>query len=970
VTPERWRQISAIFNAAKQRSPADRAAYVVEASRGDDALGRDVNSLLRAHQDGAGFGSSPLMQSGQLPSGSSFCGYRIESLLGAGGMGEVYRARDTKLDRSVAIKILPESFAQDPERLARFEREAKTLAALNHPNIAIIHGFEEEQGIQTLVMELIEGPTLAERMALRAIPVDEALAIAKQIAEALEVAHEHGIIHRDLKPANIKVRPDGTVKILDFGLAKALKPTSAKPNDAIVSPTIASPARLTAVGVLLGTAAYMSPEQAKGQAADKRGDVWAFGCVLYEMLTGRRCFDGENIAETLAFVLTKEPDWSALPATTPPLISTLLRRCLDKDRRTRVGDLSAASFAIGEARALGAAAVGPSPVISGRSIPFWRRLATYSVPALIAGLAMAGGGLWFAMRPAPLRVSRLAIATTPATALTINGNDRDLAIRPDGSTVVYVGNNGTELFVRPLDALEPMSIFTGAPRAPFVSPDGQWVGFIDTGTILKKVAITGGPAVTITTLDGNSRGAAWTEDDTIVFATTSSTGLQQVSAAGGPVTVLTRPDSARGEADHGWPEALDGRTMLFTIWPVKGGVDAAEIAVLDRQSGTHSVVMRGSHAHYVKSGHLVYLADNTLRAVAFDPRTQQTRGTPVPIVPHVVSTTSALAGGVDAVVAANGALAYIRGPGNSGRPRTLVWLDREGRESPVPSPSRAYVHPRVSPVSPEGERIVVSSQDEEVDLWLWNVTRSTLTRLTTAPGVDYYPVWTPDSKRVIFNSAREGVNNLFWQAADGSGAVERLTRSPNPQASTGISPDGTRLVFFETSPTTGDDILQVELTGTHRVTPLVQSRFAERNGVISPDGRWLAYEANDSGQFEIWVRPYPEVNSGRWQVSTGGGTRPLWSPGGEELFHMSPAGAIMRVGVERGTAWAAATPTTIVKAGIATGLAASPGRIYDISPDGQRFLVLKPATDPNTPPPQLIVVQHFDEELKRLVPAK
>jgi serine/threonine-protein kinase len=910
------------------------------------------------------------MQSSQLQSGSSFRGYRIESLLGVGGMGEVYRARDTKLDRSVAIKVLPESFAHEPDRLARFEREAKTLAALNHPNIAIIHGFEEEQGIQALVMELIEGPTLAERITLRPIPVDEALAITKQVAEALEAAHGHGIIHRDLKPANLKVRPDGTVKILDFGLAKTLEPTSAELGDASTSPAIGSAARMTAVGMLVGTAAYMSPEQATGRAADKRSDVWAFGCVLYEMLTGKRCFDGTDIADTLALVLTKEPEWIALPATTPPSISTLLRRCLDKDRRTRVADMAAASFAIDEARALGATAFGPSPVISGRSIPFWQRLATYSAPALIAGLAIAGGGLWFAMRPAPLRVSRLTIATTPATALTINGNDRDLAITPDGSTVVYVGNNGTELFVRPLDALEPVSIFTGAPRAPFVSPDGQWVGFFDNATILKKVAITGGPAVTITTLDGNSRGAAWTEDDTIVFATTSPTGLQQVSAAGGPTTVLTRPDSGRGEADHGWPETLNGRTMLFTIWPLKGGVEAAEIAVLDRPSGAHSVVMRGgSHAHYVKSGHLVYLADNTLRAVPFDPGTRQTRATPVPIVPQVVSTTSTLPGGVDAVSAANGTLAYIRGPGAGGVPRTLVWVDRAGHESPLPAQSRAYVHPRISP---EGDRIIVSSQDEEVDLWLWTVTRSTLMRLTTTPGVDYYPVWTlPDGKRVIFNSLREGVVNLFWQAADGTSAVERLTRSPNPQASTGISPDGTRLVFYETSPTTGDDILEVELAGTHQVTPLVQTPHAERNGVISGDGRWLAYEANDSGPFEIWVRPYPDVNSGaRWQVSTGGGTRPLWGPRGQELFYMSPAGAIMRVGVERGTSWAATTPATIVKAGIATGLAASPGRVYDISPDGQRFLVLKAASDPNTPPPQLIVVQHFDEELKRLVPAK
>ena len=480
-----------------------------------------------------------------------------------------------------------------------------------------------------------------------------------------------------------------------------------------------------------------------------------------------------------------------------------------------------------------------------------------------------------------------------------------------------MGNNGRELFVRPLDALEPMSLFTGAPRAPFVSPDGQWVGFIDGTNVLKKVAITGGPTVTIATLDGNSRGATWTPDDTIVFATNATaTGLQQVAAAGGPTTVLTRPDRARGDADHLWPELLPGgRAVLFTIVPVTGGVDAAQVAVLDRQTGTQTVVVRGgSHAHYVGSGHLVYAAANTLRAVAFDPVTLETRGTPVPVVPEVVTTGGAPGGGVDAVVAADGTLAYVRGVGAGVGQRTLVWVDRQGRETPIAAPPRAYVYPRVSP---EGGRVVVRVADQEDDLWVWDVTRLTLTRLTFNPSGDNYPVWTPDGRRLIFASQREGAQNLFWQAADGTGAVERLTRSPNVQYSTGVSPDGTRLIFTETAPTTGEDVMQVEMTGSRTVTPLVQSPFAERNGIVSPDGRWLAYEANDSGQFEIYVRPYPAVDSGRWQVSTGGGTRPLWSRTGQELFYVSPAGAIVRVGVERSASWAATTPAVIVKEGYA-----------------------------------------------------
>jgi eukaryotic-like serine/threonine-protein kinase len=492
-------------------------------------------------------------------------------------------------------------------------------------------------------MELVEGETLADHIARRPIPVDEALPIAKQIAEALEAAHEQGIIHRDLKPANIKVRPDGTVKVLDFGLAKLAESTAAQATTATnlsMSPTITSPALVRGVGVLLGTAAYMSPEQAKGKPADKRSDIWAFGCVLYEMLTGKRAFAGDDVSETLASVLAREPDWTALPATVAPAIRALLRRCLDKDRRKRIGDIAAARFAIEEAGALGTATASDVEVqpridaavatVRAQLRRVMRvRMALVTAGAVLVVGATVGAAVWYATRPTPPRVVQLAIPTTPATALTINGIELDLAITPDGSRVVYVGKNGRELFVRPLDAAEPVSLFTGAPRGPFVSPDGQWVGFTDGQNILKKVPITGGPPVTIAARESTFPGATWTPDDTIVFATTD--GLQQVPAAGGPTTPVTRLDRERGDAIHLWPELLPGgRAMLFTIVPAKGFIGAAQIAALDRRTGAQTVVLRGgSQGHYVASGHLLYNAANALRAVAFDPVSLSAKGTAV-----------------------------------------------------------------------------------------------------------------------------------------------------------------------------------------------------------------------------------------------------------------------------------------------------------------------------------------------------
>ena len=895
--------------------------------------------------------------------------YEITSALGAGGMGEVYRARDTTLGHNVAIKVISDAFTYDVERIARFQREAQILASLNHPQIAAIYGLEEANGRQFLVLELVDGDTLADRLSAGALPLAETVAIARQVADALQAAHEKAIIHRDLKPSNIALTRDGHVKVLDFGLAKALAPdpASAAAGDPSHTPTITSPARITAAGMILGTAAYMAPEQAKGRAADKRCDVWAFGCVLYEMLTGTRAFEGENVSDTLAAVLRGEPDWAALPATVPAPVRTLIRRCLEKESRQRIADISVAQFVLDDlADAASADAPGSSATVAPRP-PLWRRMAILS-GAWLVGLAMAGTAAWFAVRStAPPRVSRLLITPPSAAALAV---DRPgLALTPDGTRLVYAGANNTALFVRALDQLDATSLTgLGLPYGPFISPDGLWIGFFDGVSALKKVSITGGPAVTLGRPDGTALGASWAPDGTIIFATNlRTTGLQRIADAGGEPTVLTRPNRAGGEDDHLWPEILPGgQAVLFTITATTGGLDKALIAVLDLRTLTQTVLIRGgSDARYVSSGHLVYAAAGALHAVAFDLARLAVVGTPVKVLPEVLTRPGV---GADVAVAANGTMVYVSGEGSADGLRSLVWVDRRGHETPIPAPPRDYSFPRLSP---DGTRLAVYIADQGIDIWLWDLSRAgSLTRATFDPGVDIFPVWRlPDGRQLLFSSSRAEAVNLFTQAADGSGDVTRLTRSPNIQHATSVSPDGTRLVFTETAKTTGQDVMQLRLDGTRAVTPLVQTPSDERNGEVSPDGRWLAYEANDSGPFNIYVRPFLDVSSGYWQVSMDGGTRPLWARNSQELFYLSATGALMRVGVAHGPTWAPTAPTRLFE-GRYGAAASQTGRTYDIAPDGKRFLMIKAggAADQTAVATSLVVVQHWVEELKRLVP--
>jgi serine/threonine protein kinase/WD40 repeat protein len=905
--------------------------------------------------------------------------YEILSALGAGGMGEVYKAHDTTLGRDVAIKVLPDVFANDPERLARFEREAKTLASLNHPHIAQIYGVEESNGVRALVMELVEGPTLADRIAAGPIPLSETLPIAKQIAEALEAAHERGIIHRDLKPANIKVRDDGTVKVLDFGLAKALVGEAAGtgPGAAALanSPTVTSPAMMTGVGVMLGTAAYMAPEQAKGRAADKRSDIWAFGCVLYEMLAGTRAFEGEDVADTLATVLKSDPHWGALPADMPPSIRRLLQRCLAKDRNARIPDIALARFAIEDV----ISGAPDEAVATPLAMPRRRIIAAASV-ALVAGLVIAATATWAVTRPLPQpppQLMRFTVAPAGTLPLLISSPWRDLAVSPDGTHLVY--GTGTPpadvgLWVRAIDQLDAVQLRgLTAPLSPFISPDSQWIGF-DSFSVnihtLMRVSMTGGPPIPICRLPGALRGASWGPNDTIVFATTDPmTGLLSVPAGGGEPKVLTTPDGKQGEVGHVLPSVLpSGQAVLFTI-TTTGGLDTAQVAVLDLKTGHWKTLIRGSAAEYVETGHLIYAAAGTLRAVRFDPVRLEVLSDPVPVVEQVMTKAT---GAAEFSVSRHGALVYVPGsvvPALGAPQRSLVWVDRQGHEQPLGLAPRVYSH---AWLSPDGMQLALDIRDQASGIYTWDLLHhGPPRRLTFDPGINRGGIWSPDGHRIAFSAQRNGSENIYWQAADGTGTPQPLTDGPKQQLPTSFTPDGTRLLFIESAAASSSyDLRVTNVTGDRHADLLLPGAI---NGEISPDRKWLAYESDEPNKpAEVYVRPFSNINGGRWQVSTGGGTSPAWARSGRELFYYVAPGKIMAVSVQTGTTFTFGTPHVIVDGRY---LNPSPSRTYDVSLDDKKFLMIKNATPASpsssaAPSSQLVVVLNWFEELKARVPTK
>ena len=903
-----------------------------------------------------------------LTPGSRLGIYEVTEQIGAGGMGEVFRARDTKLNRDVAIKVLLPAVANDPDRLARFSREAQLLASLNHPHIAHIYGLDRQEGrggqdgAAFIVMELVDGEELAQRIARGALPLDEALPIARQIADALEAAHEQGIIHRDLKPANIKIRPDGTVKVLDFGLAKAMDPAGASNANAMNSPTLSMHA--TQAGIILGTAAYMSPEQARGKTVDRRADIWAFGVVLFEMFTGQRAFDGETTTDVVAAVVTREPAWSQLPAELPVAIRTLLRRCLVKAPEKRLPHIGIARLEIDDAIANPEMLQSASPR---RPTVRGARVNSIGVVMAVSAAIVAGTAVWLLSRSAPgvRSVVRLQAALPATTPLAIDQFTRDLALSPDGTRLAYVAGGQTQLYVRALDQSDatPLAGIVGV-RGPFFSPDSEWIAFFQQGD-LKKVSVRGGPAVTICQNCGaGNRGGTWGPDEAIIFsATAGSSGLLRVPAGGGQVAALASPDTQKGEQGYAWPEFLPGgRAVLFTILST-GSIEAALVAVLDLKTGArHTLLRGGSHAHFVPPGYLVYDVAGTLRATAFDRRSLTVAGNAIPVLEHVLTKAT---GGADFSVSRDGSLAYVSGEAESAQ--TLAWVDRQGHEEPLGVPPRGYAVPRLSP---DGQRIALDVRDQDNDIWIWDLVRRVLTRLTFDRAPDQCPVWTPDSRRIVFASTRAGaVQNLFLQAADGTGVVERLTTSKNGQIPFAFTPDGRSLVIRQTGTASNADLNIVSMQGDHPSTPLISTAFNQLNADLSPDGHWLAYQSNESGQDEVHVRPYPNVQGGHWQISTGGGTRPLWARNGRELFYVDTLGHITAAPVEANQTFWAGNPVTISQV---ASLPVWGIRNYDVSLDGRRFLLATNALRKDGPsnPVQLNLVLNWNEELKRLVPAK
>jgi serine/threonine-protein kinase len=920
--------------------------------------------------------------------GSRFGSYEIVSLLGAGGMGEVYRARDTRLKRDVALKFLSAPFAQDAERLARFQREAELLATLSHPNIASIYGLEDERDANgpattALVMELVEGPTLDEQLKAAAasrqkLLLKEIVDIALQIADALEAAHERGVIHRDLKPANIKLTSAGQVKVLDFGLAKLAEPAGigTGPAGLTHSPTLSMQA--TFAGMILGTAAYMSPEQARGKAVDRRTDIWAFGCVLFEMLAGKRAFDGEDVTDAIASVVAREPDWAALPSDLPPQLALLLRRCLEKDPRKRVGDISTVRFLMTETIPPAAASsVSAAPAASGASQSRSRWPLLFAGAGLAAGAAVAAA-TWLAMRtpvesPRPVRFPIIPPAAMP---LAIQGADRDIVITPDGSHLVYRGGRDEpQLIVRSFDQLDGQPLpGTNDARSPFISPDGRWIGyFTGANGDLKKVSITGGPPVVLCQYSGVGRGATWGPDGTIVFATNDgSTGLLSVPEGGGEPTPLTKPDASRQENDHVFPSFLPGgKALLFTITSAQNV--QPQVAVVDLKTGQKTILVRGgASAEYVNTGHLIYAVAGTLRAVRFDPVRLKVLGDPVPVVEQVMTSGT---GAGNFSISRTGTLAYVPGNGLSagGAMRSLVWLSRQGREEPLKAPVRAYTTPRLSP---DGTRLALDIRDQDNDIWIWEFARATLTRLTFNPSIDITPVWTPDGRRIAFGSVRSGGPlALYWRAADGTGIDEPLPSRGNMYP-TSFTPDGKTLVVREIA-RNGVDISVLSMDensggpGKHQIESLISTPFMEQGGEISPNGRWIAYSSNESGRDEVYVRPFPKIDAGRWQISTGGGTRPAWARNGRELFYLAGVTtAMMAVPVQTTSSFNAGNPTKLFEGPYFAG---QPARTYDVSADGQRFLMIKTSTatlGEQGPPPSMVVVEHWLEEVKSRVPVK
>jgi len=888
-----------------------------------------------------------------IPSGTRLGSYEVGTQIGAGGMGVVYQARDSKLGRDVAIKVLPEAFAHDPERISRFQREAKMLGQLNHTNIATIYGLEHFNDTHYLVMELVPGDTLQQRVQRDgALPVEEALAIAKQIAEALEAAHEKSIIHRDLKPANVKVTPEGKVKVLDFGLAKAFAGDTST-EDMNNSPTLSMAA--TMQGVILGTAAYMSPEQARGKSVDKRTDIWAFGCVLYELLSGKAAFHGEDVTDILAAVVRAEPDWTALPANISPSIRVLLQRCLRKDRRQRTPDAAILRIEIEDAL------VAPKDAAAMKTAPGSRNKLSWAVAAALAVLmSVASWGWWRATRPVeqPLRpLLRFDVDLGPDVSLgSLFGTDA--IISPDGTRIVYVSQG--RLFARRLDQPNAIELpGTQGAYGPFFSPDGQWVGFSLAGK-LQKISVDGGSAIALCVAP-SFRGGSWGEDGNIIAALTIGGGLSRIPSSGGSPTPATNLEI--GEFTHRWPQVLPGgKAVLFTSSPVSA-FDSGNIEVISLADHRKKTLVRGGmYGRYLPSGYLVYVNRGTLFAVPFDVDRLELQGTPAPVLDQV--SYNPVQGSTQFDFSQTGTLIYRSGGEGSGGLSTVQWFDAAGKTQPLLAKPGAYGRPSLSP---DGQRLALEvTEGAGTDIWVYDLQRDTMTRLTFTSNTNA-PIWSPDGKYLAFRALEEGI---FVIRSDGSGKPQTVTQSKNLQLPWSFTPDGKQLAFFEEG-TVAFHLWTVPLesdnAGLHAGKPEVflQNQADERYPTFSPDGRWIAYRSDESGTFQIYVRPFPD-KGGKWQISNSGGTIPMWSRTGSELFFETLDNRIMVAAYSvKGDSFVADKPRVWSEKQL--GSTGNVTRNVDLAPDGKRIAALIPveATEAQKPQNHVTFLMNFFDEVRR-----
>jgi eukaryotic-like serine/threonine-protein kinase len=985
VTDERWARVKALFQAAVERPRAERDAFLAAATS-DDAVRREVASLLTSDTSNVSFldqlrvahepGHADLLAAlpasidqmqpcPVLTAGRRVGPYDIVAPLGAGAMGEVYRAHDTTLNRDVALKVLPELFAVDADRLARFTREAQVLASLNHPNIATIYGLEESNGTQALVLELVEGPTLGDRIARGPLALDEALTIARQIADALEAAHEKGIIHRDLKPANIKITGNGVVKVLDFGLAKVW--------DGAPQSDLAGSPRLNATDsgerTILGTPAYMSPEQARGKPLDKRTDIWSFGCVLYEMLTGRPAFAGETVSDTIAAILEREPEWEALPDTTPVSVRQLLKRCFEKDPRRRVRDIGDARIELDDALA-GRAIGAPVARRAGRE-----RVALTALALVTVAAALAVGSVLY-LRRAPADTPAYRSSILPPAGESVPARVGRFALSPNGRRLAFVGENGggTGLWVQSLDGLvaQPLAGTEGA-GSPFWSSDSRFVGFYVGGKI-KTVDATGGPPMTLADAHPNP-GATWNRDGTILFASFGpGNPIRRVSDSGGTPFPVTTLNADNGETQHWLPFFLpDGRHFLyFAVGSKTAGPNSPNgiyVAAID--SNERKLLVPGGSTAMYALGYLLFLREQALMAQPFDVERLELTGDAVPIAERVMIGGASGMGGAFSV-SETGVLAYQTGPadagGQAGAPTQLVWFDRSGKQLGALGDQARYGDLELTP---DGGRVAVSLFDRTRrgrDIWLFDIARGLRTHFTFDPSDDEASVWSPDGSRVVFNANRKGHLDLYLKASSGEGTEEELLSDSSDKVPLDWSPDGRFILFGVGEPAfqATTDLWVLPLFGDRKPFPFLQTPFSEFPARFSADGRWIAYASNESGRKEIYVVPFPgrggapsaapalETPGDKWQVSTAGGSWPRWRSDGKEIFYLAPDKKLMSAMVNgSGSAFEVGAVRPLFDTRALT--IGNTGSMYDVSPDGQRFLVNTLADDVAAAPITLVV---------------